>query len=321
MKLQQLRYVWEVSRHNLNVSATAQRLYTSQPGISKQIRLLEGELGIEIFARSGKHLTRVTPAGQTIVDLAGQVLHLVNNIKQVAQEHNDEDQGSLTLATTHTQARYVLPEIIKQFGERYPSISLHMHQGNPRQIAQMVCDGQADIAICTEALTQFNDLATLPWYRWNRSILVPKGHPLCDEHHITLEALAQYPLVTYTSGFTGSAQLAENFLEKGLAPNVVLTAADADVIKTYVRLGLGVGIVAHMAAEESDTDLVAIDARHLFDYSVTRIALRRGTYLRKYMYDFIERLAPHLTRERVDAAMQNTRQDAQLLSDDELPVR
>ena len=321
MKLQQLRYVWEVSRHNLNVSATAQRLYTSQPGISKQIRLLEGELGIEIFARSGKHLTRVTPAGQTIVDLAGQVLHLVNNIKQVAQEHNDEDQGSLTLATTHTQARYVLPEIIKQFGERYPSISLHMHQGNPRQIAQMVCDGQADIAICTEALTQFNDLATLPWYRWNRSVLVPKGHPLCDEQHITLEALAQYPLVTYTSGFTGSAQLAENFSEKGLAPNVVLTAADADVIKTYVRLGLGVGIVAHMAAEESDTDLVAIDARHLFDYSVTRIALRRGAYLRKYMYNFIERMAPHLTRERVDAAMQNTRQDAQLLSDNELPVR
>ncbi|BBG29440.1 HTH-type transcriptional regulator CysB [Zymobacter palmae] len=321
MKLQQLRYVWEVSRHNLNVSATAQRLYTSQPGISKQIRLLEGELGIEIFARSGKHLTRVTPAGQTVIDLAGQVLHLVNNIKQVAQEHNDENQGSLTLATTHTQARYVLPEIIKQFGERYPGISLHMHQGNPRQIAQMVCDGQADIAICTEALTQFNDLAALPWYRWNRSVLVPKGHPLCDEEHLTLEALAKYPLVTYTSGFTGSAQLAENFLAKGLEPNVVLTAADADVIKTYVRLGLGVGIVAHMAAEATDTDLVAIDARHLFDYSVTRIALRRGAYLRKYMYDFIERMAPHLTRERVDAVMQNTRQDAQLLDDIELPVR
>lgn len=321
MKLQQLRYVWEVSRHNLNVSATAQRLYTSQPGISKQIRLLEGELGIEIFARSGKHLTRVTPAGQTVIDLAGQVLHLVNNIKQVAQEHNDENQGTLTLATTHTQARYVLPEIIKQFGERYPGISLHMHQGNPRQIAQMVCDGQADIAICTEALTQFNDLAALPWYRWNRSVLVPKGHPLCDEEHLTLEALAKYPLVTYTSGFTGSAQLAENFLAKGLEPNVVLTAADADVIKTYVRLGLGVGIVAHMAAEATDTDLVAIDARHLFDYSVTRIALRRGAYLRKYMYDFIERMAPHLTRERVDEVMQNTRQDAQLLEDIELPVR
>lgn len=321
MKLQQLRYVWEVSRHNLNVSATAQRLYTSQPGISKQIRLLEGELGIEIFARSGKHLTRVTPAGQTVIDLAGQVLHLVHNIKQVAQEHNDEHQGSLTLATTHTQARYVLPAIIKQFGERYPGISLHMHQGNPQQIAQMVCDGQADIAICTEALTQYNDLAALPWYRWNRSVLVPKGHPLCDEETLTLETLAKYPLVTYTSGFTGSAQLADNFQARGLEPNIVLTAADADVIKTYVRLGLGVGIVAHMAAESDDTDLVALDACHLFDFSVTRIALRRGAYLRKYTYDFIERMAPHLTRERVDAIMQGGRQEGAPFDEAELPVR
>ena len=321
MKLQQLRYIWEVSRHNLNVSATAQRLYTSQPGISKQIRLLESELGIEIFARSGKHLTRVTPAGQAVIDMAGQVLHLVNNIKQVAQEYNDEHHGSLTLATTHTQARYVLPEIIQQFGERYPGISLHMHQGNPQQIAQMVCDGVADIAICTEALTEYNDLTALPWYRWNRSVLVPKGHPLCDEVSVTLDILAKYPLITYTTGFTGSAQLAENFHAHGLEPNVVLTAADADVIKTYVRLGMGVGIVAHMAAESEDTDLVAIDARHLFDYSVTRIALRRGAYLRKYMYDFIERMAPHLPRQRVDAIMQSNRQDSGLIDEMTLPVR
>lgn len=321
MKLQQLRYIWEVSRHNLNVSTTAQHLFTSQPGISKQIRLLEGELGVEIFARSGKHLTRITPAGQAVVDLAGKILHTVENIKQVAQEHNDEHLGSLTIATTHTQARYALPEIIKGFGERYPSIILHMHQGNPQQIAQMVCDGQADIAICTEAVSQFSDLISLPWYRWNRCILVPKGHPLSDVDTLTLEMLAQYPLITYTNGFTGSAQLAANFHEQGLEPNVVLTAADADVIKTYVRLGLGIGIVAHMASDPEETDLVALDASHLFDDAMTMIALRRGTYLRRYMFDFIQRLAPHLTRDYVENVMNASVSTPVAFAGIDLPVR
>lgn len=305
MKLQQLRYIWEVNRHNLNVSATAQSLFTSQPGISKQIRLLEDELGVEIFARSGKHLTRVTPAGQSIVDLAGQVLRLADNIKQVAQEHSDERRGSLAIATTHTQARYALPPIISEFTLKYPDVALHMQQGTPKQIAQMVSEGQADFAIATESLELFTDLVLLPCYRWNRCVLVPKGHPLATlQAPLTLEALADHPLVTYVFGFTGRSQLDDAFKAKGLTPNVVLTASDADVIKTYVRLGMGVGIVAHMAVDAAlDVDLVALDASHLFASSTTKIGIRRGTFMRGYMYDFLERFAPHLTRDRVDEAL------------------
>ncbi|HDZ45770.1 hypothetical protein LCGC14_0191600 [marine sediment metagenome] len=305
MKLQQLRYIWEVNRHNLNVSATAQSLFTSQPGISKQIRLLEDELGVEIFARSGKHLTRVTPAGQSIVDLAGQVLRLADNIKQVAQEHSDERRGSLAIATTHTQARYALPPIISEFTLKYPDVALHMQQGTPKQIAQMVSEGQADFAIATESLELFTDLVLLPCYRWNRCVLVPKDHPLATlQGPLTLEELADHPLVTYVFGFTGRSQLDDAFKAKGLTPNVVLTASDADVIKTYVRLGMGVGIVAHMAVDAAlDVDLVALDGSHLFASSTTKIGIRRGTFMRGYMYDFLERFAPHLTRDRVDEAL------------------
>jgi LysR family cys regulon transcriptional activator len=305
MKLQQLRYIWEVSRHNLNVSATAQSLFTSQPGISKQIRLLEDELGVEIFARSGKHLTRITPAGEPIVELAGQVLRLTENIKGVAQEHSDERRGSLAIATTHTQARYALPPIITEFTQKYPDVALHMQQGTPKQIAQMVSEGQADFAIATESLELFTDLVLLPCYRWNRCVLVPKGHPLTQrDGALTLEALADYALVTYVFGFTGRSQLDDAFKAKGLAPNVVLTAADADVIKTYVRLGMGVGIVADMAVDETlDDDLVALNADHLFASSTTKIGIRRGTFMRGYMYDFLARFAPHLNRDLVDAAL------------------
>ncbi|WGI24106.1 HTH-type transcriptional regulator CysB [Halomonas alkaliantarctica] len=322
MKLQQLRYIWEVNRHNLNVSATAQSLFTSQPGISKQIRLLEDELGVEIFARSGKHLTRVTPAGQSIIDLAGQVLRLTENIKQVAQEHSDERRGSLAIATTHTQARYALPPIISEFTLKYPDVALHMQQGTPKQIAQMVSEGQADFAIATESLELFTDLVLLPCYRWNRCVLVPKGHPLATHQGpLTLEALAEHPLVTYVFGFTGRSQLDDAFKAKGLTPNVVLTAADADVIKTYVRLGMGVGIVAHMAVDEAlDEDLVALDASHLFASSTTKIGIRRGTFMRGYMYDFLERFAPHLTRDRVDEALTaGPRHEQSLFDDLDLP--
>ncbi|AJY51326.1 MULTISPECIES: HTH-type transcriptional regulator CysB [Halomonadaceae] len=322
MKLQQLRYIWEVNRHNLNVSATAQSLFTSQPGISKQIRLLEDELGVEIFARSGKHLTRVTPAGQSIIDLAGQVLRLTENIKQVAQEHSDERRGSLAIATTHTQARYALPPIISEFTLKYPDVALHMQQGTPKQIAQMVSEGQADFAIATESLELFTDLVLLPCYRWNRCVLVPKGHPLATHNGpLTLEALAEHPLVTYVFGFTGRSQLDDAFKAKGLTPNVVLTAADADVIKTYVRLGMGVGIVAHMAVDEAlDDDLVALDASHLFASSTTKIGIRRGTFMRGYMYDFLERFAPHLTRDRVEEAlMAGPRHEQSLFDDLDLP--
>ncbi|MFG6179093.1 HTH-type transcriptional regulator CysB [Halomonas sp. THAF12] len=323
MKLQQLRYIWEVSRHNLNVSATAQSLYTSQPGISKQIRLLEDELGVEIFARSGKHLTRVTPAGQAIIDLAGQVLRLTENIKHVAQEHSDERRGSLSIATTHTQARYALPPVIREFTRTYPDVALHMQQGTPKQIAQMVSEGQADFAICTESLELFNDLVLLPCYRWNRCVLVPQGHPLAALESLTLEALAEYPLVTYVFGFTGRSQLDDAFRGRGLTPNVVLTAADADVIKTYVRLGMGVGIVAHMAVDpELDTDLVALDAGHLFESSTTKIAIRRGTFMRSFMYDFLQGFAGHLERDLVDAALAaGPRHEQALFEDIELPMR
>ncbi|WP_458525409.1 HTH-type transcriptional regulator CysB [Onishia taeanensis] len=323
MKLQQLRYIWEVTRHNLNVSATAQSLFTSQPGISKQIRLLEDELGVEIFARSGKHLTRVTPAGRAIIDLAGQVLRTTDNIKQVAQEHSNERRGSLSIATTHTQARYALPPVIGEFTRKYPEVALHMQQGTPKQIAEMVSEGQADFAICTESLELFNDLVLLPCYRWNRCVLVPKGHPLAEAGRLTLEGLAEYPLVTYVFGFTGRSQLDDAFRAQDLTPNVVLTAADADVIKTYVRLGLGVGIVAHMAVDpETDGDLVALDASHLFESSTTKIGIRRGTFMRGFMFDFVQGFAPHLDRDLVEAALAaGPRHEQELFADIALPVR
>ncbi|MFC3151219.1 HTH-type transcriptional regulator CysB [Litoribrevibacter euphylliae] len=307
MKLQQLRYIWEVAHHDLNVSATAQSLYTSQPGISKQIRLLEDELGVEIFSRSGKHLTHITPAGEEIIKVAGEVLRKVESIKQVALEFSDERKGSLAIGTTHTQARYALPPVISDFIKRFPDVSLHMHQGTPMQISEMAADGTVDFAIATEALSLFNDLVMMPCYRWNRSIVVPKDHPLAKKEQLTLKDVADFPIVTYVFGFTGRSKLDEAFESENLQPKVVFTAADADVIKTYVRLGLGVGIVAHMAIDpQVDPDLVALDASHLFKSSVTKIGFRKGTYIRGYMYDFIESFAPHLTRERIDAAISCT---------------
>ncbi|BCE02207.1 HTH-type transcriptional regulator CysB [Marinicellulosiphila megalodicopiae] len=304
MKLQQLKYIWEVAHHDLNVSATAQVLYTSQPGISKQIRLLEDELGVEIFARSGKHLTRITPAGEAVLKIAGEVLRKVESIKQVSQEFSDDKRGSLTIATTHTQARYALPPIIDHFIKDYPDVSLHMHQGTPVQIAEMAADGTVDIAIATEGMELFNDLVMMPTYRWNRSIIVPKTHPLAQKSNITLEDVAEFPLVTYVFGFTGRSTLDDAFFSKGLTPKVVFTAADADVIKTYVRLGLGVGIVAHMAHDPvADSDLVAIDASHLFKASITSIGIRKGTFIRGFMYKFIESFAPHLDKATVNKAM------------------
>lgn len=304
MKLQQLKYIWEVAHHDLNVSSTAQSLYTSQPGISKQIRLLEDELGVEIFARSGKHLTRVTPAGETIIKAAGEILRKVEGIKQIAQEFSNQKKGDLSIATTHTQARYALPSVIRSFIREYPQVSLHMHQGTPMQIAEMAADGTVDFAIATEAMEHFSDLVMMPCYRWNRCVIVPRNHPLASMKKLELEDLAELPLVTYVFGFTGRSQLDEAFAAKGLTPNVVFTAADADVIKTYVRLGLGVGIVARMAIDPlADQDLVVLDASRLFKSSTTKIGFRKGTFIRGYMYDFMQRFAPHLTRELVDRAV------------------
>ena len=304
MKLQQLRYIWEVANHNLNVSATAASLYTSQPGISKQIRLLEDELGAEIFSRSGKHLTKVTPIGEEILSIANRILGEVENIKQLAQEHKSPKSGSLDIATTHTQARYALPDVIQKFIRRYPQVGLHMHQGTPVQISEKAAEGTVDFAIATEALELFSDLIMMPCYRWNRCILVPKEHPLATLEDVTLTDVAKYSIVTYVFGFTGRSKLDEAFSNQGLDANVVFTATDADVIKTYVRLGLGIGIVAHMAYDpDVDSDLVVIEASHLFDSSVTSIGFRKGTYLRGYMYDFISTFAPHLTRDVVDKVM------------------
>jgi LysR family cys regulon transcriptional activator len=303
MKLQQLRYIWEVARHNLNVSQTADSLCTSQPGISKQIGLLEDELGLEIFSRHGKHLASVTPAGESILKTAGEIIQKVDSIKSITQEFCDETKGSLAVATTHTQCRYVLPDVISNFIDKFPDVALHMHQGTPTQISELAAGGTADFAIATEAMELYRDLVMLPCYSWNRAILVPKSHPLSQVSKLTIEELSRFPLVTYTFGFTGRSKLDEAFSAKGLAPRVVLTATDADVIKTYVRLGLGVGIVARMAFDAvDDDDLIAIDASHLFEPSITKIGFRRGSFLRGYMYDFIEMFAPHLTRDLVNEA-------------------
>lgn len=323
MKLQQLKYVCEIARHDLNISATADSLYTSQPGISKQIRMLEEELGVQIFRRSGKHLTEVTQAGKAIIEKAAEILDKVEDVRQIAQEFSDQSKGSLSIATTHTQARYVLPGLIKKFTTSYPEVSFHMHQGTPVQISELASKGTVDFAIATEALELFDNLIMMPCYRWNRSVIVPPGHPLDSESKLSLDTLAEYPIVTYVFGFTGRSQLDRAFREAGLSPKVVFTAADADVIKTYVRLGLGIGIVASMAYDPVlDKDLVSIDASHLFEPSTTKIGFRRGSFLRGYMYDFIELFEPHLSRDIVERAQLTKSKDEidELFSKVELPT-
>jgi LysR family transcriptional regulator, cys regulon transcriptional activator len=323
MKLHQLRYIWEVAKQGLNVSQAAAHLYSSQPGISKQIRLLEEELGLQIFTRRGKHLVEITPAGLEILETSGEILQQIEKIQSLAQEHNDAHRGSLSLATTHTQYRYVLPPIIRRFIDKYPDVALHMHQGTPTQISAAAVSAEADFAIATEALELYTDLHMLPCYRWNRSILVPNNHPLLEESDITLYKIASYPIITYTFGFTGRSKLDEAFDAQGLKPRVVLTAADADVIKTYVRLGLGIGIVASMAFDaEIDKDLVVLDASGLFEPSTTKIGFRRNSYFRGYMYDFIEMFAPHLNRDLVRRSLEakSMAEVDELVGDIELPV-
>ena len=322
MTLRQLRYIAAVARHGLNVSATAEHLYTSQPGVSKQIRLLEDELGVEIFERTGRQLTRVTPAGEAILALANRVLHETENIEQVAREFRDPQAGSLSIATTHTQARYALPPVIDRFTAAYPRVALHMNQGTPMQIAEMAATGTVDFAIATEAMEHFEDLVMMPCYHWDRAVIVRRDNPLAELAEITLADVATQPIITYVFGFTGRSRLDKAFNAAGLTPRVVLTATDADVIKTYVRHGLGIGILANMAYEpEFDTDLVRIDASHLFESSTTRIGFRRNTRLRGYMYAFIETFAPHLTRDVVDAALEagSREERAELFEDLELP--
>ena len=301
MKLRQLHYIHEVARRGLNVTAAAEALFTSQPGVSKQVKLLEEELGVDIFVRNGKHLAEITPAGKRILDFTARLLAEADNIKNVAEEFRDSDRGDLSIATTHTQARYALPEVIQRFRQRYPKVGLHLHQGSPPQIAKMAAEGQADFAIATEAMHHFESLVMLPCYQWNRCVLVRPDHPLASVRKLTLRQIAEHPVITYTFGFTGRSKLDQSFAAHGLKPEVVLTAVDADVIKTYVRLGMGVGIIANMAYDETaDQDLVRLSADHLFEPSVTHIGFRRGMFLRKYMYDFLGIFAPHLTPDLID---------------------
>jgi LysR family cys regulon transcriptional activator len=304
MKLQQLRYLVAVAR-NLNISEAADALFTSQPGISKQIRLLEEELGVEVFTRNGKRIVAVTEPGKQVLSIAARMLQDMENLKRVGEEFSSEASGSLTIATTHTQARYALPQVIQRFTERYPRVLLKLKQGSPSQIAELVASGEADMAIATEALERFDELVLLPCHQWNRCVITPPDHPLLKAKPLTLERIAKYPLITYDFAFTGRSEVSKAFETRGLKPKLVLTAIDADVIKTYVELGLGIGIVAKMAFDpERDRNLRGLDASHLFESSTARIGLRRGDYLRGYVYDFIELFAPHLTRKTVDNAMQ-----------------
>jgi LysR family transcriptional regulator, cys regulon transcriptional activator len=323
MKLHQLRYLAAVAQSGLNITAAAQKLHTSQPGVSKQIKLLEDELGFQIFVREGRNLTRITAAGQQVIDRALRILQEAQSIRNLSTELRDEGKGSLSIGTTHTQARYVLPEVIRQFRDRYPQVRLNLHQGTSEQIAEMVANDRVDCAIATGSEQLFADLTLLPCYRWQRTVIVPRGHPLAEGGRLTLKALAAYPLISYTFSFTGPSSLHQAFAKSALTPNVAITARDADVIQTYVRLGLGVGIVAHMAVDEHDPDLKAIDASHLFAAHTTWIGFRRGTLLRKYMYEFAQLLAPHLERRLVERAHRATcaEEVAQMFAGVALPER
>ena len=324
MKLHQLRYLAAIAQNGLNITAAAEKLHTSQPGVSKQIKLLEEELGFQIFVRDGRNLSRVTSAGQQVIDRAVRILREVQNIKRLSDDFKDEARGSLSIATTHTQARYVLPDVIKQFRDRYPEVRLHLHQGTSEQIGEMAALDRIDFAIATGSQSLFDGYSLLPCYRWHRHVVVPKSHPLAKVKKPTLKQLAAHPIITYVFSFTGPSSLHDIFAKEGLVPNVVLTARDADVIKTYVRLGLGIGIVASMSVDpKDDADLVEIDTSHLFPAHVTWIGFRRGGLLRKYQLDFMQLFAPHLTRRLIErAAGAATQADVdELVAGLELPVR
>lgn len=325
MKLQQLKYLLAIVDNGLNITAAAERLYTSQPGVSKQLKLLEEELGLQIFMRKGKSLGGITPAGEKVIERARLVMREVDNIRSLASDFFHEEEGSLSIATTHTQARYVLPDVVKEFRKRYPRVSLNLHQGTSEQIADMVAANEIDFAIATGSRELFSNLLLVPSYHWDRKILVPKNHELTLlDRKATLADLARYPLVTYVFSFGGQSSLKKAFEEAGLEPDVVFTARDADVIKTYVRMGLGVGIVASMAESCDDRrDLVAIDAEGLFPRSTTWIGFRKEAVLRRYMLDFVQLFAPHIEPCQLDNMRHvRTQQDLDLLFDAaELPVR
>lgn len=313
MKLQQLRYLVEVYRRKLSVSDAAAALFTSQPGVSRQIRLLEEELGVTIFERAGKRLTSVTTPGRTILEIAERILHEAQNLKRVGDDYALENDAKLCIATTHTQARYTLPSVISRFVQRHPTLRLHVQQGSPTQVAAWIIDGAADVGIATEALEHHPELVTLPCFQWSHLVVVPHEHALAGCRSLTLNTLANYTIITYDATFTGRTRIDKAFEKHNLQANVMLTAIDSDVIKTYVELGLGVGIIAEMAFDPlRDTRLVSVAAAHLFEANTTRLAFRRDAWLRNYEYEFIELLAPQLTRSVVCATLQGDGMDAGL---------
>jgi LysR family cys regulon transcriptional activator len=305
MNFQQLRSVVEAVKCGFNLTEVAVMLNTSQPGVSRQIRELEDELGVEIFVRAGKRLTGLTPPGEIIFPIVQRLLLDADNLKRAGKDFSDQSQGQLTVAATHSQARYALPQVVKEFRDKFPNVTLHLHQGSPKQVAAMLLTGEADIGVATEALGEYPQLVTLPCYRWTHSVIMPPEHPLLREAGpVSLQQLIRYPIITYEVGYTGRSHIDDAFAAAGLSPNVVLTAMDADVIKTYVELGMGVGIVASIALdEERDRHLRILDAGHLFEVNVTRLGIRKGAWLRDFAYQFVELFAPTLTKEVVNSVL------------------
>jgi LysR family cys regulon transcriptional activator len=305
MNLHQFRFVQEAVRRDLNLTETAKALFTSQPGISKAILELEGELGVDIFARHGKRLRRITEPGQHVLKSIEIIMREVNNLKRIGEEFSKQDSGTLSIATTHSQARYFLPEPLAQLRKRFPKVNISLHQGSPAQVTQMLLEEVAEIGIATESIGEVDELVSLPCYEWQHALVMPAGHPLSQLERISLEDLAREPLVSYHPSFSGRTRVDQAFAAHHLKPNIVLEAIDADVIKTYVRLGLGVGIVAEIAVRDDPPggDLVSRPVGHLFGQSITRVAFKRGAYLRNFVYAFAEMLSDRLTRALIARAM------------------
>lgn len=308
VNFQQLRSVRETVRCGFNLTEVAQALHTSQPGVSRQIRELEDELGVEIFVRAGKRLTGLTPPGEVVLPIVERLLAEAENLRRAGADFAAQDRGTLTIAATHSQARYALPPAVRDFRATHPGVVLQLHQGSPQQVAQMLLSGEADLGVATEALANYEELVALPCYRWTHVVVVPQGHVLAQEAEdgipLTLERLGRFPLITYETGYTGRSHIDQAFSRHGTTPDIVLAAMDADVIKTYVELGMGVGIVASIAYDDQrDLTLRAVDARHLFEANMTRLGLRRGAYLRSYVYEFIRCFAPPLHREVIQQAL------------------
>jgi LysR family cys regulon transcriptional activator len=314
VNLHQFRFVLEAVRRNLNLTEAARALHTSQPGVSKAILELEDELGIDIFTRHGKRIKRLTEPGQHVVRSIEIILREVQNLKRIGNEYAAQDSGTLSIATTHTQARYVLPPAVARLRQTYPKVAVTLHQGAPDQVARWVLEDAADIGIATESLSQYDDLVTLPCYEWQHALVLPPGHPLLERERIGLEDLAAYPLITYHPTFTGRTRIDHAFAQRGLSPQIVLEAIDSDVIKTYVKLGMGVGIVAEMAVQgdERTPELIARPAGYLFGHNVARVAFKRGAYLRQFVLRFAEFLSDRLSRDLILRAMEGGGHDDQL---------